>query len=100
MNEFTELEQKLNKQLPPEHIHVNLDEMAIVYYDYHGVTFRDSEKENNFVEDYIVRVATEKVGSPIKITEWGQSNNGRFAHYFERISEELIDEGLIKNATR
>ena len=86
--ESNDLEKELREKLPPQCIGVSVEERLVAYYDYHGVTFRESESEQVIVNDYIVSVVAEKAGFPVRITEWGPSNNGRFAHYFERVSGE------------
>lgn len=78
------LEQELRTKLPPEQIKVLEEEGVVLYYDYHGVTFRESNAEQRIVENYIIGVIEAKVGYRIRITEWGLSSNGHFVHFFER----------------
>lgn len=85
--ETSKLEQELNEKLPPHCIRVSVEDCLVTYYDFHGVTFRESKKEQMIVEKYLLGVITDKVGSPVKIIGWGHSNNGHFAHYFERVLE-------------
>jgi hypothetical protein len=86
--EIGELEQELREKLPPEHIRVDLEQGVAVYYDFHGVTFREDKTEQAYADGYVVRVISERAGFPVRITEWGPSNNGHFAHYFERMPED------------
>ncbi len=78
------LKQELMEKLPPEEIGVDIGKGFATYYDYHGVTFCENTTERQIVERYIVDVIATKAGFPIKVTEWGENNNGHFAHRFER----------------
>ncbi len=80
---MNELKRELLEKLPPEQIKVIRSEGLIIYYDYHGVTFRESEEERRIVQEYIISAVEADVGFKICITEWGISNNGHFVHEFE-----------------
>lgn len=77
-------EQELMEKLPSDVIHVSVEKGLAVYYDWHGITFRKSEAEQQIVKDYITRVIEAKTGFPVRVTEWSGSNNGHFADRFER----------------
>jgi len=74
---------ELSKKLSPKSFNI-VGGNQIVYYDFHGITFQNTDEKRQIVQDYIISVAEEKLGFPIKITDWGVSNNGHFAHRFIR----------------
>ena len=78
-----ELQNELAEKLPPHVISVNQYRGWVTYYDYHGVTLRESEDEQQQVKDYILNVINERTSYWATITEWGFSNNGHFVHVFE-----------------
>lgn len=82
--ELSSLERELMEKLPPEQINIDAEKGIISYYDYHAVTFSDNEAEDRVANEYIVKIAEEKLGYTINVTYWSDSNNGRFAHNFER----------------
>lgn len=79
------LKDELRQKLPESQIHVSLKDGTAGYYDYYGVTFRETPEEWQTVENYIIGAIEANVGFKIRITEWGISNNGHFVHYFQRI---------------
>ncbi|MBI2099425.1 hypothetical protein HYT45_03390 [Candidatus Uhrbacteria bacterium] len=79
------LKRELLDKLPSRQIGIRRNEGLVYYYDYHGVTFWESEEERREVENYIIGVIEAAVGFKVRITEWGESNNGHFVHSFERI---------------
>ena len=74
---------KLREKLSPKSFSI-IEGNQIVYYDFHGVTFQDTDEKRQIVQDYIVGVAEDRLGFPIEITDWSISNNGHFAHSFVR----------------
>ncbi len=82
--EKPELEQELREKLPPEQIDVLEGDGLVLYYDWHGVTFRETDAEWEIVKSYIISVIEAKTGYRVRITKWGLSNNGHFSHRFER----------------
>jgi hypothetical protein len=90
---FGELEKEvlrveLEEKLPADQFHLDNEAGTVSYYDYHGVTFQEGAAEIRFADQYVIDTTSEKAGFPVRMTKWGPSNNGRFTHYFERVSEE------------
>lgn len=76
--------EELREKLPPDEISVSAEEGLVSYYDWHGITFRESAEEQAIIEAYLLEVIATKVGYPVKVTWWGDSNNGHFTHRFEQ----------------
>lgn len=72
--------QQLQKFLPAASILVSGN--VATYYDFHGVTFCRAH-EQSIVEAYVTDVITQKVGRPIRVIDWSDSNNGHFCVRFE-----------------
>lgn len=75
--------QELREKLSPDSFRI-IKGSQIVYYDFYGVTFQDTDKEGQIVQDYIISIAERLLGFSIVIIDWGTSNNGHFAHKFVR----------------
>lgn len=82
--DFKDLEQELREKLPSAEIDVNVETGLASYYDYHGVTFRDEDREQRYADGYVARIISEKAGFPIRVTR-EVDGNGHCAVYFERL---------------
>lgn len=80
---FDGLEKELREKLPPETINVDLETGLANYYDFYGVTFRDKDSEQRYVNEYVARIISEKAGFPIRITK-EVDGNGHCTVYFKR----------------
>jgi len=78
----------LKRDLPAEHICIDFDSTTnkgvAIYYDYDGATFCE-DNEIQEVYGYITAVIEERLGFKVRVTEWGESNNGHFNDHFEKI---------------
>jgi hypothetical protein len=58
--------------------------VAVSFYDFHGVTFVDTEEEELVVRAYILCKAEELLQHMLYVVCWGISNNGHFTNTFKK----------------
>ena len=78
------MEKELMEKLPLESINVNIEKGVASYYDFYGVTFREYDSEQKFVDDYVMDSVAKKAGFPIIVTKW-TDGNGHFSLHFKRV---------------
>ena len=87
MMEISQLEQELTEKLPLTDFTVDVEKKIAHYYDWHGVTYRNTKAEQEIANSYVAKSISEKAGFPIKVTVYHENGNGHFTCQFERIPE-------------
>jgi len=77
--------QELSEKLPKRVITIDTTNCLILYYDWYGVTFTNTEEDKQTVEDYLVEIVQDKIGKPVRVSKWSIGNNGHFADEYELI---------------